>query len=132
MSDLEDLHRRRPYGHGHVPLCVCGEKRVDLPVARDEDNRVVVWIVARQPRAVWPEHAEAQPADPKPLPCADGHDGDVLCARRREGCVVILALGRDTRVEHGPDLDRVEHVGGAADVVALRMGEDERGESLDT
>ena len=44
---------------------------------------------------------------------------------------MVRALGRETWVEHGAHIELLEHVGGAADVVALRMGEDERCKAFD-
>jgi len=130
VRDLEDLRRRRPDGDRDVPLRVGGEQRVDASVARHEDDRVVVRIVARQTGAVRPEHFEAERAHAQPLAGADGENGHVLLPRCRDGGVMVLAFRRDARVEHRPDLDRVEHVCGAADVIALRMCQDERDQAL--
>ena len=55
---------------------------------------------------------------------------DAFGKRCRDGGVMILAFRRDARVEHRPDLERLEHVCGAADVIALRMGQDERDQAL--
>jgi hypothetical protein len=83
------------------------------------------------PGLVRPEHAQAQGADLQALARAHRDDGHVIRLRGGDGGIVILALGGDPWIEHRTDLDRLEHAGRAADVVALRMGEDERDEPLD-
>ena len=50
MRDLQDLDRRRPQWKRHVRLGVGSEQRVELPVTREEHDRVLVRVFARQPR----------------------------------------------------------------------------------
>ena len=49
-----------------------------------------------------------------------------MLACRRERGLLVLARRRNEGVEDGRHLNVLQHVGGAADVVSLRMGEDKR------
>jgi hypothetical protein len=93
------------------------------------DHRRVVRIVTRPDGLPRPEHPKLQGADPKRATCAGGDDGDMSAACGREGRLFVGARRWNPRIEHRVDAQAAQDPRGAADVVALRVGEDDRGEA---
>ena len=85
----------------------------------------MVWVVALDAGPVRPEDTEAEPAELVEEPDPFWDDPDVFLSRLWERRSLVGAVRRVERVEDEPDLEVVEDLGGAADVVAMRVGEDD-------
>src|SRR5215211_1177229 len=131
MRDLEDLGLRRSQRQGDVRLRIGGQQRVDLAVPRVDHGRRVVRVVARGDRLPGPEHAQLEPAEAKCAPGVGGDDDDVLSACGSEGSFLVGARRRNPRIEDHVDTQPVEDARGPADVVALRVREDDCGQPAD-
>src|SRR5262245_43512039 len=103
MRDLEDLDRRELEMAGDVRFRVGGEQRIRLAVGGDEDDSVVVRVVAGCAGPIRPQDSEPQPADPERL--ARARDDDLYPALARGfPCGPLLpVLARNRRVENGAD-----------------------------
>ena len=128
VRDLQDLDPAQRQPRRHVALRVGGEQDVGCAVAREQDDGVLVRVLAGKPGTVRPEDAEPQLADAVDLAGADDVDRDIVLARgRARGALVARRRrGRKSRVDHGTDAQPTDHVGRAADVVALRVRQHDR------
>ena len=131
MRDLQHLDRRDPESPRDVALGVGRQQDVGRAEARERDDRVLVRILARQSRLVRPEDAEPETADPERVALVDDLDRNMAPASRRHRRVVVGGRRLDARVLDLADTKLFEHRRRAADVVALRMGEHDRGERAD-
>ncbi len=129
MRDLEDLDRRELKATGDIGLRIRGEQRIGLSVRGDEHDCVVVRVVARCSRPVGPKNPEPERADPERLPRTRDDDPDATLPRSGAGRTLVRAFARDRRVEHGTHAQLPQDLSGSADVIALRMREDEERES---
>jgi hypothetical protein len=131
VRDLEDLDRRRVERRHEVRLGVPGEEQVGLAVRREEDDRALVRVEPRQARVAGPEHAQPEAAEAERVARARDRDGDAPAPGGRQRVRVLRARSGEARVEHPPDVEAVEHAGGAADVVPLRVRQHEEREPAD-
>ena len=129
VRDLEDLDRWELKATGDIGLRIRGEQRIGLSVRGDEHDGVVVRVVARCPRPVGPNNPEPERADPERLPRARDDDLDAALPRCGTGRTLVRALIRDRRVEHGAHAQLLQDLSGTADVIPLRMREDDERES---
>ena len=90
-----------------------------------------VRVLARRPGAVGPEHAEPEAAEPEAVARARLDDRHAAIRRLGERGALERAGDREPRIEHAIDREPPQDVLGAADVVALRVREHERGEPPD-
>lgn len=131
MRDLEHLDGREVELRGDIRLGIRGEEDVGRAVRREHHDRVQVRILARHRAPVRPEDAHRKPAEPKHLagPCPlDPH------ARRRgrdRRAPLVRPPPRLARVEELTHAEPADDLGGAADVVPVRMRQDDRGERAD-
>jgi len=128
VGDFQELDLGRMQRQADGRLGIAREERVELPVAREEDNAVLVRILAGEAGAVRPENAD--PKRPEGVGASDtgGHDRHVLGGGLPlERSLVGTVRGLE-RVEHEADRERVDHGGRAADMVAMRMRDDHRRE----
>ena len=58
MRDLQELDLRRTQREGHRRFRVAGEKRIELPVGREQNDPVLVRILGGLARSVGPENAD--------------------------------------------------------------------------
>lgn len=126
VGDLEDLDRPVDQARRHLRLRVRGQERVDLPVAREEHDGEQVRVRSLAARRRRPQHAKAEPAQPEAVSCADLENRNAAILRRGEGVALLLPRHGQTRIEHTLDGEPAQNVRGAADVVALRMRQDDR------
>ena len=131
VRDLQDLDAPGQQRCGHVGLRVCGQERVDLAVARQQDDGEPVRVLRGRSGTIRPEHAQAESAEPVGGAGSRLHDLDAALS----GCGKGLPLFRTGRlegwVEYALDSDPAEDGRRTADVVALGMREDERGQATD-
>ena len=121
MRHLQDLDRCASRRRGDVGLGVGGEQHVRLAVARQEHDRALVRVLARQPGAVRPEHPKPQPTEPERRRRREPRRPGPRARRPTASAASSSALvAREPRVEHRvhgePRAARLR----AADVVALR------------
>jgi hypothetical protein len=128
VRDLEHVHGRQRQREGHVGLRVRREQEVERAVDGVQHDRAPVGIVAGRPGGIGPEHVEPQVAEAKALPGPDDTEGDVPRRRRFPRPPPVLAVRHETRVEYALDVQRPDHVGRSAHVVASGVREDECGE----
>ena len=126
MGDLQDLDRLERQAGRDVALCVRRQEDVRLPVARERDDRMLVRVLARKPRVVGPQDPHAQLPDLEYLACVDDDDRDAVSAGRGERLVVVARRRLDARVRHGAHGEPIEDPRRPADVIALRMRQDDR------
>ena len=131
MGDLEDLHSRQAERDGHGRLGVGGQQNVGAPVGRDENDRVLVRVSPGGPGRVRPENAELEVAEAIRLSLARDHDAHVLRRGRAHRGGFLRALVRDAGIEDETDAPARRARRRAADVVALGMRENDRGETAD-
>ena len=116
---------RRPERQGHLGLGVGREQNVERAIGSEQDDCVMMWILALDARPVRPEDTEPEPAEPVDEPDPRRDDPDVLLPRLCERRPLVGAVRGLERVEDKPDLEAIEDLGGATHVVAMRMGDDD-------
>ena len=131
VRNLEDLDVPREQPRCHIRLCVGGQERVDLAVRGEQDDRQQVGVLALRARAIRPQHPQMQPAEPERVsrPRLDDLDAVLLGLGQRRA--LVAARPCQARVEHPVDSESAQHGLGPTDVVALRMGENNRSQPPD-
>jgi hypothetical protein len=131
MSHLENLDRADRQRAGDVRLRVGGQQRIDRPEGDEEHDRVIVRIGSRRAGPVGPEHPHDQPPEPEALarPCEEYADTPVAGCLERG--VLVGALVREAGIEDRVHAGCPDDVGGPADMVTLRMRQNERCEAPD-
>jgi hypothetical protein len=93
---------------------------------------VLVRVLAGLARPVGPQNADAQLAELVELADASGHDAHAAALSLAFERGFVRTVGRLERVEDEADGQRIDHVGGSAHVVPVRVGHDERCEAADS
>lgn len=84
VGDLEDLDRTERQPGRDVALGIGREEDVRRPVAGERDHRVLVRVLAREPRVVGPEDPQLELAECEHLAGVEQHDGHAASMRGRE------------------------------------------------
>jgi hypothetical protein len=132
MRDLQELHLRRAQRDGHRRFRISREERVELPVAREQNDAVLVRVLARPARSVGPQNADAQLAELEELADAGRHDSHASAASLAFQHGLVGAVRRLERVQDEADRQRIDDVGGPAHVVSVWVGDNERREAADS
>ena len=129
VSDLEHLDLPQRQGSRHLRLGVAGQEQVDRAVAReqrrcrgDAGSRPVSPRDRARGRGCWSRPSVYVRPD------AGRDERHAEPARRRAQRPLVEALARLHRVDHRADVERPQDGRRAADVVAVPVRDDERGE----
>ena len=119
MGDLDHLDRRRTERQRHLGLGVGRQQEVEGAVGGEQDDCVMMRFLALDTGPIRPEDAEAEPAQPVDQPDPRRDDANALLARLCKRRSLVDAASRLERVEDEPDLEVVDDLGRAADMVAM-------------
>jgi hypothetical protein len=128
VRNLQKLDLGRMERQGHGRLRIAGEERVELAVARKQDDAVLMRILPGEPRPVGPKNPKPEGAELKQLPDPRRHDSHAAAASLTLERPFLRAVRRLERIEDEADGERVHDVRAPADVVPMRVGDDERRE----
>ena len=129
VGHLQDLGGPRAKRQRHIGFRVRREERVDAPVGDEEDDRVLIRILARGAGVLRPEHVHAKTTELEPRAGACKNHADVVSGRAGPRGALVGAVRREARVKEKTYGNLVEHGCSASDVVALRMGQHHCGET---
>jgi hypothetical protein len=90
-----------------------------------EHNRILVRVVGRATLVLRPEHTKHQVAHAKHISCAGRRNDDATFARGAERAASIVRGCSERGIEHAINAQRAQHLLGATDVIALRVGQHE-------
>ena len=131
MGDLQnlDLGQRKPTRH--IRFGIGREEDVDTSERREQHDSVAMRMLPDEPAAVGPEDTDPEAPDVELLPDARSDDRDAARACSRLRGSLVRPISRLQRVDKLADGEISEDIRCAADVVAMRVRQDDRGERTD-
>ena len=132
MRDLEHLDLPQRQRTRDLRLGVAGEQQVDRAVAREHDGAVKMRILVGRARVVGPENAEPEPPERgTSCPARAGTSGTPRPRAVDRSRPLVEARARLHRVDHRADRQRPQDGRRAADVIAVRVRDHDRGERVE-
>ena len=133
VGDFKDLDRPEWEHTGDLRFRIARQEQIDSAIAREHDRAMDMWVLVRRARVVGPEDAQLQATKSVDVAKPRGHErhAELECGCTKSAFVEgTTRMGRIRlqRVDHRADVEVAEHSRRPADVVAMIVRDDERGE----